>query len=136
MYLPDTYPRTYTPLDTYPWTHTPGYIPPGHLPPGHLPPGQIPPRTYTPWTHTQRTYNPHNLKCLFCVDYLLNFKRNIYFARIAFICNVDAVKLTHICCEEGFSPHSCSDSRWAFGGGGEPVPISDVNFDKYLLCLS
>ena len=44
MYPPDTYPRTYTLLDTYP----PDIYPPGDLPPGHIPPGQIPPRTYTP----------------------------------------------------------------------------------------
>ena len=79
MYSPDTYPWTYTLLDTYP----PDIYPPGHLPPGHLPPGQIPSRTYTP----QRDTPPHNLKCLICVDYILYY--NINFARFAFICNVD-----------------------------------------------
>ena len=115
MYPLDTYPRTYTPLDTYP----PDRCPPGHLPPGQIPPRTYTPRTHTPWTYAPRTYIPHNLKCTL---------KNIYFARIAFICYVDAVKLTHICCEEGFSPHNCSGSRWAFGWG-EPVPISDVNFN-------
>ena len=64
--------------------------------------------------------------------------KNIYFAGIPFTCDVDAVKLFHICCEEGFSPHNFSGSRWALGWGwvGEIVPISDVNFDKYLCCLS
>ena len=55
-----------------------------------------------------------------CVDHILHFK-NVYFAGIAFICNIDAVKLSHICCEEGFSPQNCSGSRWALGfgvGGG------------------
>ena len=66
--------------------------------------------------------------------------KNIYFAGIAFIWDVDPVKLSPICCEEGFIPHNCSGSRWIFGlgvgGWGEAVPISDVNFDKYLCCLS
>ena len=68
------------------------------------------------------------------VDYILHFKKNIYFAGIAFICNVDAIKLSDICCEEGFNPHNCSGSRdghWGGGGWGEAVPISDVTFDKY-----
>ena len=51
-----------------------------------------------------------------CVDYILHFK-NIYFAVIAFMCDVDAVKPSHICCEEGFSPNNCSDSIWASGSG-------------------
>ena len=110
-------PRTCTPR-----TLTPGHIPPWTLTPWTLTPWtftpwtEIPPRTHTPRTHTPRTYTPHNLKCLICVDYLLHFKK-VYFARIAFMCNVDAVKLSHICCEEGFSHHNCSGSKWAFGGG-------------------
>ena len=52
--------------------------------------------------------------------------KNIYFAGIAFICNADAVKLSYICCQEGFSPHNCSGSIWALGwgvGGGKLCPF-------------
>ena len=60
-----------------------------------------------------------------CVDYILHFK-HIYFAGIAFICDVDAVKLSHICCVKGFNPHKCSGSRWTLGwgvGGGKLSPF-------------
>ena len=84
-------PGTYTPLDTYPLDIYPldryplGHVPPRHIPPGHIPPGHIPPIV---------------CNALFVLITHCTLK-NIYFARIAFICNVDAVKLIHICCEEG-----------------------------------
>ena len=100
-----------------------------------------PPDIYTP-----RTYTPHNLKCLIWLKHHVfitySTLKNIYCAGIAFICDVDAVKLSHISCEEGFSPHNCSGSKWALGvgvggvGWGEAAPISDVKFDKCLCCLS
>ena len=102
MYPPDTYPKdTYPqvtyPLDTYPLDIYPlGHIPPGHLPPGHLPPGHLPPRTYTP----QDIY-PQPLKCpiWFMHHVLITYctLRSIYFAEIAFICDVGAIRLTDIC---------------------------------------
>ena len=73
-----------------------------------------------------------------CVDYILHFK-NIYFAGIAFICDVDAVKLYNICCEEGSSTHNCSGSRLALGGGGGGLmggSSAHFNFDEWLCCLS
>ena len=94
------YPRTYTSLDTYPLD----IYPLGHIP-LDIYPQDIYPRTYT----------PHNLKCLiwFMHHVLITYYtlKNIYFAGIEFICNVDAVKLLQICCEEGFSPYNCSGSR-------------------------
>ena len=78
----DMYPRDTYPMDMFP----PGHLPTGHLPPGHLPPGHIPPRTYTP----QDIY-PSDFK----LPYLVHASY-IYFAEIAFICDVGAIKLTDI----------------------------------------
>ena len=39
------------------------------------------------------------------------------FAGIACICNEVAIKLSDICCQEGFNPHNCSGSRWGLGSG-------------------
>ena len=82
MYPPDTYPL--------------GHIPPGHLPPGHLPPGHLPPRTYTP-----KDIYPQTLKCpiWFMHHVLITYctLKSIYFAEIAFICDVGAIKLTDVC---------------------------------------
>ena len=90
-------PPGHLPLDTYPLDIYPlGHIPPGHLPPGHLPPGHLPPRTYIP----QDIYPP-DLKCpiWFMHHVLITYctLKSIYFAEIAFICDVGAIKLTYIC---------------------------------------
>ena len=39
---------------------------------------------------------------------------------------------------KGFAPTTAQtlDGYWGGGGSGEALPISDVNFDKYLCCLS
>ena len=95
-----------------PRTCTPWRLTPGHIPPGHLPPGHIPPYTLTPWTFTPWTYTPNNLKCTSKTFILQQLHLS--------------VKMTHICCEEGFSPHNCSGSRWAFWwgvGGGNLCPF-------------
>ena len=90
------------PLDTYPLViYHLGHIPPSHIPPGHIPPP------------------PHNLKCLFWLMHHLlitycTLKKTFILQEFHFIYKVDAVKLSHICCEEGFSPLNCSGSRWAF----------------------
>ena len=102
MYPPDTYPKdTYppvtNPLDTYPLDIYPlGHIPPGHLPPGHIPPGHLSPRTYTPQDIYPLAFKMPYLVHASCVDYIRTLK-NIYFAEIAFICDVGAKKLTDIC---------------------------------------
>ena len=100
MYPPDTYPKdTYPPVtypqDTYPLdTYPLGHIPPGHLPPGHLPPGHLPPRTHTP----QDIYPPQTLNCpiWFMHHVLITYctLKSIYFAGIAFVCDVCAIKLS------------------------------------------
>ena len=88
---------------TEPPGHLPqGHIPPGHLPPGHLPPGHLPPRTYTPQDIILLIYyNPQTLKCLiwFMHHVLITYctLKSIYFAEIAFICDVGALKLRDIC---------------------------------------
>ena len=90
MYAPDTYPRTYTP-----WTYTPQ-----DTYPQDIYPQEIYPQSF------EMPYLAHAS----CVDYIVHIKKTIYFPGIAFICNEDAGKLSHICCEEGFSPHNCSGS--------------------------
>ena len=77
MYLPGTYPKdTYPPvtypLDTYPLGH-------------------IPPRTYTPQTLKCPIWFMHHVLITYCT------LKSIYFAEIAFICDVGAIKLTDIC---------------------------------------
>ena len=116
---PDIYPLDTYPLNTYPWTHAPYIRTLGYTP-----------WTHTPWTYTPRTITLHNLKCLIWLMHhvLISYctLENIYFAGIVFIKNVDAVNLSHICCEEGFSPHNCSGSRWALGcvvAGGKLCPF-------------
>ena len=63
---------------------------------------------------------------------------NIYFEGIAFICNVHAVKLSIFAVRKGLVPTTAQalDGHWGGGWWEEAVPISDVNFDKYLCCLS
>ena len=86
-YPKDTYPPVTYPLDIYPL----GHIPPGHLPPGHLPPGHLPPRTYTPPTLKCPIWFMHHVLITYCT------LKSIYFAEIAFICDVGTIKLTDIC---------------------------------------
>ena len=58
--------------------------------------------------------------------------KSIYFAEIAFICDVGAIKLTDICCQEGLFPTTTQalDSL-CVGGGGGAFSMSDVNSDNY-----
>ena len=95
MYPLDTYPKDKYPLDTYPLDIYPLHIHPGYIPP-----------------YFEMPYSAHAS----CVDKILHFKKHI-FRRIAFICNVDAIKLSDICCQEGVNPNNCSGSRWEFGWG-------------------
>ena len=63
--------------------------------------------------------------------------KSVYCAEIAFICDVGAIELTDICCQEGLVliPTTTQAVDSQVGGGGV-VPMSDVNLDKYPSCLS
>ena len=68
-----------------------------------------------------------------CVDYIIHFI-NIYFAGIAFICDVDVVKLSHICSEEGLSLISSSQFYNISQGSGLDQ-LNEVN-SKALFIMS
>ena len=79
----------------------PGHLTPGYVPPSHLPPGHLPPRTYTPQgIYPPGHIAPQTLKCpiWFMHQVLITYctLKSIYFAEIAFICDVGAIKLTDI----------------------------------------
>ena len=61
--------------------------------------------------------------------------KSIYFAEITFICDVGAIKLTDICCQEGLIPTTTQALDSHGLGGGGVLPMSDVNFDKYSCLL-